>query len=161
MIESLLNFSQATGIYYFMNSPWGWPIVESLHFLGLCLLIGTVGVFDLRLLGMAKGIEIADLHKLVLEARQIRGLLDTIARRYNARIVEQAAILGTLNQEVVDNPENALQAAEFLARRLDGLSPPEERGWLGEVTDDGGFRMSRTLRSVPESYVIDRPGSGG
>lgn len=48
-----------------MNTPWGWPVVESLHFLGLCMLIGTVGVFDLRLLGIAKGVAIADLHKLV------------------------------------------------------------------------------------------------
>lgn len=48
-----------------MNSPWGWPIAESLHFFGLCLLIGTVGVFDLRMLGVGKGIALIDLHKLV------------------------------------------------------------------------------------------------
>ena len=65
MIETLLNFSQATGIYSFMNSPWGWPVAESLHFLGLCLLIGTVGVFDLRMLGLAKGVSLGALHKLV------------------------------------------------------------------------------------------------
>ncbi len=65
MVDSLLSFSHATGIYALMNTPWGWPVVESLHFLGLCMLIGTVGVFDLRLLGIAKGVAIADLHKLV------------------------------------------------------------------------------------------------
>ena len=65
MIELLLNFSQSTGIYQFMNSPWGWPIAESIHFLGLSLLIGTVGVFDLRMLGMAPGLSYADLHKLI------------------------------------------------------------------------------------------------
>lgn len=48
-----------------MNSPWGWPVAESIHFLGLCLLIGTVGVFDLRMLGLAKGLALGDLHKLV------------------------------------------------------------------------------------------------
>ncbi len=48
-----------------MNSPWGWPIVESLHFFGLCLLIGTVGLFDLRMLGLAREISLPDLHKLV------------------------------------------------------------------------------------------------
>lgn len=65
MEASLLHFSQSTGIYWFMNSPWGWPIAESLHFFGLCLLIGTVGVFDLRMLGIGKGIALIDLHKLV------------------------------------------------------------------------------------------------
>jgi hypothetical protein len=48
-----------------MNSPWGWPIVESIHFIGLCMIIGSVGVFDLRLMGVAKQVEIASLHKLV------------------------------------------------------------------------------------------------
>lgn len=65
MIESLLNFSQSTGIFAFMNSPWGWPVIESIHFLGLCLLIGTVGLFDLRLLGVADTISISELHRLV------------------------------------------------------------------------------------------------
>ncbi len=65
MIETLLNFSQITGIYAFMNSPWGWPIAESIHFFGLCLLIGTVGLFDLRMLGMASEISLVELHPLV------------------------------------------------------------------------------------------------
>ena len=65
MLELLSNFSQVTGIYQFMNSQWGWPIIESIHFFGLCLLIGTVGVFDLRMLGIARGLAYAELHKLV------------------------------------------------------------------------------------------------
>ena len=65
MIEFLLSFSQATGIYTLMNSSWGWPVVESIHFLGLCLLIGTVGLFDLRMMGFAQEISLAELHKLV------------------------------------------------------------------------------------------------
>lgn len=65
MIDFLLNFSQATGIYAFMNSPWGWPVVESVHFFGLCLLIGTVGLFDLRMLGFASEISLSELHRLV------------------------------------------------------------------------------------------------
>ncbi len=64
-MEALLDFSRKSGIYDFMNSTWGWPAVETLHFLGLSLLIGTVGLFDLRLMGLAKGIPISALHKLV------------------------------------------------------------------------------------------------
>lgn len=64
-VDLFLQFSQGTGIYQFMNSVWGWPIVESLHFIGLCMLLGTVGVFDLRMLGLGKGIALVDLHKLV------------------------------------------------------------------------------------------------
>ncbi|MFK7862806.1 MAG: hypothetical protein AB8B95_01125 [Pseudohongiellaceae bacterium] len=65
MIEQLSYFSQITGIYAFMNTPWGWPIIESLHFVGLCLLFGTVGVFDLRLLGIASEVSYYELSRLI------------------------------------------------------------------------------------------------
>ncbi len=65
MVEALLAFSQWSGIYGFMNTSWGWPMIESLHFIGLSLLIGTVGLFDLRMIGLAKGIPIVAFHKLV------------------------------------------------------------------------------------------------
>lgn len=36
-----------------MNGPeWAFPIVESLHFMGLALSIGTIAIVDLRLLGL-------------------------------------------------------------------------------------------------------------
>jgi len=49
----------------FMSSPWAWPLSETIHFIGLCLLIGIVGTFDLRLIGVAKGLPIAPLRKLL------------------------------------------------------------------------------------------------
>jgi hypothetical protein len=42
----------------------GSPIAESLHFIGLSLLLGTIGVVDLRLLGFAKAIPLISLHRL-------------------------------------------------------------------------------------------------
>ncbi|MCE2558991.1 MAG: hypothetical protein J4F98_10360, partial [Acidobacteria bacterium] len=65
-MEGLLNsIGQKSGIYDFMHTSWGWPTVESLHFFGLSLLIGTIGLWDLRLLGVARAIPMAALHKLV------------------------------------------------------------------------------------------------
>jgi hypothetical protein len=49
----------------FMAMHWSWPAMETIHFLGLSLLVGTIVLFDLRLLGMAKRIPIAALHKLI------------------------------------------------------------------------------------------------
>jgi hypothetical protein len=40
---------------------WLWPLCESLHFLGLALLIGGAGLLDLRLLGLFRGVAIADI----------------------------------------------------------------------------------------------------
>jgi hypothetical protein len=48
-----------------MRTHWAWPIAESLHFLGLCLLIGCVGTFDLRLLGLARRVPIAAVHRFI------------------------------------------------------------------------------------------------
>ena len=64
--DLLLNFSEATGISYLLITfRWGWPIAETLHFTGLCLLFGCIGFFDLRVLGWAKGLPLAELHKLI------------------------------------------------------------------------------------------------
>jgi hypothetical protein len=61
----LLGFSQRTGIFDLMHTPWGWPVVESLHFIGLSLLLGSVGLFDLRVLGLARALPLRALHQLV------------------------------------------------------------------------------------------------
>ncbi len=64
-MDAILGFAHNTGIYDFMHSAWGWPLTESVHFIGLCLLIGSVGVFDLRMVGVGRGIPIKALHFLV------------------------------------------------------------------------------------------------
>jgi len=48
-----------------LNTRWGWPMAESIHFAGLTLLVGTVGMFDLRLLGVGRPIAPAALHRLI------------------------------------------------------------------------------------------------
>jgi hypothetical protein len=47
------------------HSQWAWPVLESLHFIGMSVLIGTVGLFDLRLLGFARGVPYAAMHRLI------------------------------------------------------------------------------------------------
>jgi len=44
---------------------WLLPVCESVHFIGMALLVGIVGVFDLRLLGMAKQLPVAPLQRLM------------------------------------------------------------------------------------------------
>ena len=46
---------------------WGgmWPVLETLHFFGLTLLFGTLGVLDLRILGLFKGLPLARLLRFV------------------------------------------------------------------------------------------------
>jgi len=49
----------------FMRTAWGWPLVESVHFMGLTLLFGTIAAWDLRLLGIGKGVPIGVFHRFV------------------------------------------------------------------------------------------------
>jgi hypothetical protein len=42
---------------------WAWPVGEILHFTGMAVLIGTVGVIDARILGLFKGIPVKSLER--------------------------------------------------------------------------------------------------
>src|SRR5690242_8425929 len=44
---------------------WLWPACESLHFIGLCILIGGAGLLDLRLIGMFRGLPIRHVKALM------------------------------------------------------------------------------------------------
>jgi hypothetical protein len=59
------TLATAKPIAAIMRTHWGWPAAESIHFIGLSMLVGMIFMFDLRLLGVAKRIPIAALHKLV------------------------------------------------------------------------------------------------
>lgn len=47
------------------GSDWAFPFLESMHFLGMTLLIGIVGALDLRVLGIARAVPLAPLHRLL------------------------------------------------------------------------------------------------
>ena len=65
-MEALSDFLVSTGIdYYVATYDWVWPVCETLHFVGMCVLLGTVGLVDLRILGVAKGIPIHLLEKFI------------------------------------------------------------------------------------------------
>ena len=49
-----------------MDSVWWFlPLCESLHFIGMAMLVGVVGVLDLRILGMAKRLPLEPLQRLM------------------------------------------------------------------------------------------------
>lgn len=62
---AIAQWASDIGIAGIMYSRWGWPVAEIVHFSGLCLLFGAVGLFDLRMLGLARGLSLRALHRLV------------------------------------------------------------------------------------------------
>jgi hypothetical protein len=66
MAHPILEWIKSTPIGAFVrDSTWAFPTLQSLHFLGMTMLVGVVGVIDLRVLGVARGLPIHPLHKLL------------------------------------------------------------------------------------------------
>jgi hypothetical protein len=70
-------------------SKWWWTFMMASHFLGLIMIVGTVGLLDIRIMGFMKQLPIRPLHRLVpwglagLAANIVTGLLAFAARPEN------------------------------------------------------------------------------
>ena len=115
------------------------------------------GIGDtVMILGDGSQIAGQDLRRAVDVARNVKHWLAPLERKVgHMRLVEQAAIAGALDPELHANPEAANKKAAEVAGRLDALADQYERGWEGEMGAEGSYIYKRTLRSVPERYVID------
>jgi hypothetical protein len=67
LVESFSTWLKGTSLSWAAAGgyPWLWPASETLHFIGMTLLIGIVGLLDLRVLGFVKGLPIAPLNRLL------------------------------------------------------------------------------------------------
>lgn len=66
-IESFSQWLHGTRLSWAVAGgyPWLWPASETLHFVGMTLLIGIVGLLDLRMLGLLKGLPLKPLNRLL------------------------------------------------------------------------------------------------
>jgi uncharacterized membrane protein len=60
-----LGLSAAAVGGFITGVRWVWPTLQTLHFMGLTLLMGVVFLVDLRMLGVAKNVSFATLHRLL------------------------------------------------------------------------------------------------
>ncbi|HWA90704.1 MAG TPA: DNA topoisomerase (ATP-hydrolyzing) subunit B [Rhizomicrobium sp.] len=97
----------------------------------------------------------ADLDALIEKARAAKHALEGFPPHYPRFLLEQAAIAGALNPDILNDQEKAAEAATYIAHRLDALSDELERGWHGEPTSDGGLKFWREVRGVREAVAID------
>lgn len=72
-----------------VDSKYWWAFMMDLHFIGLALIVGTVGLLDLRILGIAKHMPLAPIHKFMpwamagLGVNVVTGLLAFIGESTN------------------------------------------------------------------------------
>jgi len=97
----------------------------------------------------------ADLQGVIDKARAVAAALKGFPQQYPRFVIEQVAIAGALNPDVLNDREKAASAADYIAKRLDLLSDEVERGWHGEPTPDGGLKFWREVRGLRETVAID------
>jgi DNA gyrase subunit B len=118
-------------------------------------LIGA-GLANATLLVHGRGqVASEDLKALVYKARDIKSSLQLLSRTLPSRIVEQCAIAGAFNPDVLSDEGLAREAASYVARRLDHLETEYEKGWSGEAAAGGGLKFVRTVRGVTETHIMD------
>lgn len=66
-LQTLANWmSDSTLNHYISVYSWIWPALESLHFIGLCLLFGSLLVIDLRIIGFASHASLKAIEKFIV-----------------------------------------------------------------------------------------------
>ncbi len=114
------------------------------------------GGCDDAALSLKTGEQIAgnDLVDLVEKNRKARSLIGALSKNVPEKIIEQMAIEGLFNQELLNDNVALKKALSDLADRLNGLEAEYDRGWTAEVQADGSLLFSRTLRSVTEKHIV-------
>ena len=60
MSDQIVVWLKATALSKMViGYTWVWPLCETLHFVGLALLLGAAGFFDLRLMGLLRRVSVA------------------------------------------------------------------------------------------------------
>src|SRR6478752_405398 len=97
----------------------------------------------------------AHLDELIAHGRLAVAALNNFPHHYPRFVLEQAAIAGALNPDILSDATKAADTARYIAQRLDTLSEEYERGWHGEPTSDGGLKFWREVRGVREAAAVD------
>src|SRR5215217_6619535 len=65
-MDAFVTWLQATSLSQaIVFNIWIWPAAETIHFIGLALVIGTIGFFDLRLVGFFRQIPVSAARELM------------------------------------------------------------------------------------------------
>ena len=114
------------------------------------------GGCDEAALEMANGEKILgqDLIGFVEKAVKARSLLTSLSVKAPEKIIEQMAISGLFNPEILQDKERLAPELDKIARRLDDMEAEYDKGWKAEILNDGNISFNRTLRGVKEDHII-------
>jgi len=166
-LDPLIEFIRSTRMSQIFRDEvgWLWPLCESLHFLGLSLLIGAAGFFDLRLLGFMKGVPLRSAKRFVpwamvgFAVNLLTGLIFFISQpqQYAANLAMWLKVLFLLVAGI-----NAMLFETSYSDRLMALAPdaetPVSAKVIGAVSLAAWFAVLYFGRMLP--YLDPNPRSG-
>ena len=95
-----------------------------------------------------------DLVAMVESTRKARNLIAALNKKAPEKIVEQMAVDGMFDRNVIDNLDVLKAKAEQVAVKLDNQEAEYDKGWKADILSDGSVSFHRTLRGVEEKHVI-------
>ena len=95
-----------------------------------------------------------DLVAMVESTRKARNLIASLNKKAPEKIVEQMAVDGLFDRNVIDNLDILKNKAEQVAVKLDNQEAEYDKGWKADIMSDGAVCFHRTLRGVEEKHVI-------
>ena len=166
-MDSSIEWLRATWLsVLFQNEvAWLWPLCESLHFIGLCLVIGAAGLFDLRLLGFMRSVPIRTVKRFIPWAlvgfviNLTTGVVFFVSQpqQYATNLSMWFKVLFLLIAGA-----NALVFETGFSERLDRLGPNEDTPFsaklIGAVSLASWFGVLYFGRMIP--YLVPDPTSG-
>jgi hypothetical protein len=88
-----MQWLEGSALGHWMRAGWGYPFANVLHLFGLVLLIGPICLLDLRLIGLGRALDAAQVSRL-LTPWAIGGLLLTLATGAMLFAADAGALLG-------------------------------------------------------------------
>ncbi len=95
-----------------------------------------------------------DLISFVERTIKARSLISSLSIKAPEKIVEQMAVCGLFDVEILSDRETLTTEVNKLAQKLDMAEAEYDKGWKADVLPDGSISFYRTLRGVKEEHVV-------
>ena len=95
-----------------------------------------------------------DLIAFVESTKRANSMIKALTLKAPEKIVEQMAIRGLFNPEILKDKAALTAELNKMAERLDTLEAEYDRGWKAELNEEGSVVFYRVLRGVKEEHVI-------
>jgi len=95
-----------------------------------------------------------DLVELVRQTMKAKALLTTLSIKAPEKILEQMAIYGLFDGQILNDRATLGGVLEQVVAKLNEHEAEYDKGWKTEILSDGAISFNRTLRGVKEDHVV-------